>query len=295
MRPLLGVHRSDILQWLAGLGQDYVTDSTNLENDVKRNRLRNVVLPALYGQLPEARCTLPATIGRVTDCYDLYREAVGLMRNAVAPHYSADGGFGIDATRLLGFTNAEMLLFEMLHPLGFNRGQCADALQALRSGGGEQRSFHAAARTLVVKGGEIKVEVLQATAGPQSEAVTLADGLRLDSPVRLSVQLMRDRAFSPSMCNGTTTIALDAAVLGCRSVVLRRWRRADRFRPFGMRGTKLLSDLFTDLHLDAEAKRRVWILEADGQILWVVGLRASAHYAVDRRGGRPFVLLSVSE
>ena len=295
VRPLLGVHRADIVRWLDGIGQDYVTDSTNLENDVKRNRLRNVVLPALYGQLPEARRTLPATIDRVSDCYGLYCEAVALMRGMVAPGYSEAEGFGIDAVRLMGFANAEMLLFEMLRPMGFNRSQCADAIEAMRHGSGEQRSFNAPQRTLVVKGGAVRVEMCTPTCEPQSFPVALAHGLRLDEPVKLSVEVVGDKPFTPAMCNGSTVIALDAAVLRCRQVTLRHWRRADRFRPFGMRGTKLLSDLFSDLHLDAEAKRRVWILEADGQILWVVGLRASAHFPVDRREGGPFVLLSVAE
>ncbi len=295
VRPLLGVHRADIVRWLDDLGQDYVTDSTNLENDVKRNRLRNVVLPALYGQLPEARRTLPATIGRVSDCYGLYCEAVAMMRGVVAPDYSESDGFGIDAGRLQGFANAEMLLFEMLRPLGFNRSQCADAIEALRSGSGEQRSFNAQQRTLMVKGGVMRVEMRAAAVGQQMFPVALAGGLRLDVPVKLSVEVVSGKPFTPAMCNGSTVIALDAAVLRCRQVALRHWRKADRFRPFGMRGTKLLSDLFTDLHLDSEAKRRVWVLDADGQILWVVGLRASAHFPVDRCGGRPFVLLSVAE
>ncbi len=295
VRPLLGVHRADIVRWLDNLGQDYVTDSTNLENDVKRNRLRNVVLPALYGQLPEARRTLPATIGRVNDCYGLYCEAVALMRSMVAPGYSEPDGFCIDSARLLGFANAEMLLFEILRPLGFNRSQCADAIEALRRGSGEQSNFNAPQRTLVVKGGVMRVEVRTATAGKQMFPVDIADGLRLDAPVKLSVDVVSGKPFTPAMCNGSTVIALDAAVLHCRQVALRHWRKADRFRPFGMRGTKLLSDLFTDLHLDSEAKRRVWILEADGQILWVVGLRASAHFPVDRHSGGPFVLLSVAE
>ena len=50
-----------------------------------------------------------------------------------------------------------------------------------------------------------------------------------------------------------------------------------------MRGTKLVSDLFTDLHMEEREKNRVWLLEADGEILWVLGYRASRHYAVKDR------------
>ena len=47
LRPLLCVGRKDIEEWLHTLGQDYVTDSTNLEDDVVRNKIRLNVIPLL--------------------------------------------------------------------------------------------------------------------------------------------------------------------------------------------------------------------------------------------------------
>ena len=49
-----------------------------------------------------------------------------------------------------------------------------------------------------------------------------------------------------------------------------------------MKGTRLVSDLFSDLKLSVDEKRRVWLLcngDEVGTILWVVGYRA-AHFAV---------------
>ena len=45
VRPLLDVTSQRWLDYLADKGLTYVTDSLNLLNDVKRNRLRNVILP----------------------------------------------------------------------------------------------------------------------------------------------------------------------------------------------------------------------------------------------------------
>ena len=53
-------------------------------------------------------------------------------------------------------------------------------------------------------------------------------------------------------------------------------------KPFGLKGSKLVSDLFADLKLDHAAKRDTWLLEADGNILWVLGYRTSSLYAVER-------------
>jgi tRNA(Ile)-lysidine synthase len=55
---------------------------------------------------------------------------------------------------------------------------------------------------------------------------------------------------------------------------LRHWRNGDKFRPLGMKGSKLLSDFFNDLGFSAYQKQNVWIMEdANDLILWVVGYR----------------------
>lgn len=60
VRPLLGSSRDEIINYLKTLGQDYVTDSTNLENDYARNKIRNVMLPEISRLFPSAM----AEIGR---------------------------------------------------------------------------------------------------------------------------------------------------------------------------------------------------------------------------------------
>lgn len=55
LRPLLGVSRKEILEYLDRIGQDYVTDSTNLEDDVQRNKLRLDVIPMLEKVTPAAK------------------------------------------------------------------------------------------------------------------------------------------------------------------------------------------------------------------------------------------------
>ena len=50
--------------------------------------------------------------------------------------------------------------------------------------------------------------------------------------------------------------------------------KADRFRPLGMRGTKLLSDFLTDRKMNRFAKmRQLVVTDAQNRILWVVGHR----------------------
>ena len=65
-------------------------------------------------------------------------------------------------------------------------------------------------------------------------------------------------------------------------LLCRGWRPADRFRPFGMRrGSKKLSDFFTDLKLDRIQKQaQPVLLDADGSIVCLPGLRIDDRFKI---------------
>ena len=56
---------------------------------------------------------------------------------------------------------------------------------------------------------------------------------------------------------------------------LRHWRFGDQIIPIGLRGRKKLSDLFVDLKVPRFIKDRIPILECDGEIIWICGLKLS--------------------
>lgn len=63
IRPLLYITRGEVEEYLGSLGQEYVTDKTNLSEDYTRNKLRRRVLPELENINP----SVAAVIGRMTD------------------------------------------------------------------------------------------------------------------------------------------------------------------------------------------------------------------------------------
>lgn len=62
IRPLIGDSGESIRQWCRENGVDFVTDSTNLETEYTRNRIRHSIVPALKEINPEPE----AMIGRMT-------------------------------------------------------------------------------------------------------------------------------------------------------------------------------------------------------------------------------------
>ena len=67
---------------------------------------------------------------------------------------------------------------------------------------------------------------------------------------------------------------LDASRLS-QPLIVRHPQEGDRIRPFGMRGSKLLSDLYTDLKLSRMEKQQQWVLCHDNRIVWAIVLRTS--------------------
>ena len=286
VRPFLCVSRRDIEEYLAVLGQEYVTDSTNLVSDVKRNRLRNEVFPVLDEQFGGWRDMAQKTLKNVLESNELYDEGVELMRSIVVDEENGDGEMRIDRDCLLSMKNPSMLLFELIKQKGFAKWQCEDAVKNLdecdagkvyESGDWELQVERKAVALLKRKEKDCGVY-----------SIDLSKPVEL--PIRLGLQWHEGADFSKNLVDGSASVAFDESIMECRQIVLRHWREGDRFSPFGLHGTKLISDLFADLKLSAREKDEVWLMEADGTIVWVVGYRSSKHYAVKQGGGRFLVL-----
>ena len=64
IRPLLNASREDIEEYLGTLGQDYVTDSTNLTEDYSRNLIRHRIIPVLK----ELNPSLFRSVSSLSEC-----------------------------------------------------------------------------------------------------------------------------------------------------------------------------------------------------------------------------------
>ncbi|WP_198299759.1 tRNA lysidine(34) synthetase TilS [Tumebacillus avium] len=82
----------------------------------------------------------------------------------------------------------------------------------------------------------------------------------------------------------------DADELSGSCIYIRTWEKGDGFRPFGMRGTKLISDVFVDAKVPKH-KRMTWPLFCiDNEIAWVVGIRRGQQAMVTDKTQRTLVL-----
>ena len=221
VRPLLCVSRAEILDYLSSLGQDYVTDSTNLQDEFVRNKLRLNVIPMLETINPSVSETIAETARRLADVAQVYQEAIQAARKRVMPD-----GETIDIPALCREPGAQNLLFELLYPLGFNAAQVSDVFRALHGESG--RMFHSREWTLLIDRDRL-IRRPSREVEPQPELCVE----RMEVDTDFSVPHTNEEAYiDASMVHGELT--------------LRKWQSGDKFIPFGMKGFKSVRNYLRD-------------------------------------------------
>ena len=268
VRPFLSVGRAEIEKYLKEIGQDYITDSTNLESEYSRNKVRNIILPVIRRCFPEAGKALQRTLDNLAGDYAVFNDAVRKITSEIST--LGNGRLTIDRQKLEGTAHPLTVLHEIVAPYGFNTMQQQSMLSTTTVGA-------------VFRSGDMVAEIGRGviTLFRQPDAGEAYE-FRLDNipelPVRLKVEktaFSKDFKFSGDPC----TAYFDGRITA-ETLVLRHWRDGDRFRPFGMKGSKKLSDYFNDNKFSLADKKSVWLLCCDDRILWVVGHRASSDYKV---------------
>jgi tRNA(Ile)-lysidine synthase len=63
-------------------------------------------------------------------------------------------------------------------------------------------------------------------------------------------------------------------------LLIRRWKEGDHFFPFGMKGSKLVSDFLIDQKIDLFEKENIYVMLSGNEIIWVIGKRSSDKFRV---------------
>lgn len=265
VRPLLCVGRQDILDYLHSIGQDYVTDSTNLESIVLRNKLRLQVLPLLKQLNPKAVENIDKTANYLREAEKVYN---AYFAGNPVRRFPAQ----IPLDEILKQPSAECFLHEWLAPYGFNPSQIAQILDDLTGESG--REFLSATHTLLIDRSQLVLEPKQAKIKPLR--IPEAGNYRFSPEILFSVKLTDDLSISKSVECAT----LDAANIQF-PLTVRQVASGDAFCPFGMEGRKLVSDFLTDRKISLlEKRRQLVVTAANGDIIWLVGQRTDHRYRI---------------
>ena len=292
VRPLLDVGRDAIESYAAEHGLEYREDGTNSDTAFFRNRIRHDLLPELRetynAGIEDALLNLSA-LSRDEDAL-LLKLTEAASQRCIRDDESIDRR----TFREVPMALQRRMLVYLSHRVGgvVTFEGIEKAVAFVDRGESGSRCDFGGGVTLS-NGRDETVVVLGAISSKMIQAVKLSvpgKAAFCDSIFDCCVLEGVSKDELKRLCSPTKQI-VDGDSLGAVLVVRTR-RDGDRFRPFGMKGTRKVKDYFGDLGLPMEVRDRVPIVATEDEIVWIAGYAVSDLFAVTERTTR-FVLIEV--
>lgn len=276
VRPLLFASRDELAAFVDERGLLYREDSSNADDKYARNRIRHYVVPVLTALNPNLiRETLPRTVERLRAAEALMDEELQRSWQAVAV---PDGDrIWLPAPALLALSELPFRLAAWLKPYGFSVEQTAAMASALSRATGQV--FRSATHCITHERDGLLLEAL--TVRPVYNCVLTdwpTDSVDVNGQFLLDLARFEKPAdFRPSPSPLVACLDADRLVF---PLIIRPWQLGDRFRPLGMTGSRLVSDLLNDLKLTRPERGQTAVLVSGGQIAWVIGRRIDHRFRI---------------
>ena len=284
VRPLLFATRAQLAEFAVAAGLSWVEDSSNQSDKYTRNYFRHRVIPLIEEVYPGALSNLAGNLGRFREIEAVYRTSIEAQQKKLLEYKGNEVHIPIEKLRKV--SPLATLLYEIVAPYGFSPQQLDVIIGLLDSGSGKyvlsasggyrllkNRNWLIMSPVDMVDAAHILVEDADAV-------VQCRDGVLRFGRIRLPAPVGSPMVALPQALDQGPLVALLDASRVCFPLLLRPWRQGDYFYPLGMRKKKKLSRFFIDNKLSAAEKERVWVLEMDKKVLWVVGLRIDDRWKV---------------
>lgn len=274
IRPLLATQRVEIEQYAVENHLKYRTDSSNAKSDYLRNNIRNKLLPEMYNMISGSKSGILHSLKYLSGNEILYNELVSNITKDLV--HANDGLITISKEKILAIHSLETFLFECISPYGFKRQQIDSIANAMSDEAG--KTFFSESHRLIINREVIEISPIK-TNDYESQYLVNENDTEVLFPISLQFSIIN--APNDFVIMKHSKIALLDYNLLHFPMHIRKWKAADRFVPFGMHGSKLVSDFFTDLHLTKHEKESSWLLcNNDDTIVWIIGYRISDNFKI---------------
>jgi len=269
VRPLIKTYRNEILNYLEEEKIPFVNDSTNSEDVYTRNKIRLNIIPSFETINPSVRQSISRMSEYLSDVETVYLSHIQEVKKMVFD------GYTIDIEKLEKQVKPKNLLFEILHPYGFN-SSTVDTIYAALNGLSGKIFYSDQYRLIKDRKKFILEPVNQCEKG--SYTIT-ADKKDVSEPLKLAIHtLKKDKTFLPE--KNKKILYADLSKISF-PLKIRKWQQGDRFKPLGMNGSKKLSDYFTDRKYSLADKEAAWLLcSANDEIIWIMGERTGNRFKI---------------
>lgn len=269
IRPLLGVRRSEIEEWLTKNKQDWCTDETNLTDDYERCRIRNRLLPLLESEYnAQATEHIASAAGDFSEAEEyLFSQAAELLREW---NENAKGSVCLPIEKLSAKKPLlqRYIVKEAIGRLGgskdITRAHIESVLGLLSKQTGSQIHLPKN-RVARLSYGELVIEQIEK--GKKKTKKQPDQNSKIGRSV-YSIFPVSEKKIPQNCC--VNWFDYDTIKEG---LLMRRRRPKDRICIDANGNTQKLSDCMINAKIPATKRDQIPILAANSRVLWIAGVR----------------------
>lgn len=272
IRPLLFAKRNDILQYTKENDLHWVEDSSNASDKYTRNFFRHQVLPLVKEKFANTEDNLLQNIHRFSEAELLYQQAIDLHKKKLLEIKGAE--VHIPVLKLQKMVPLQTILWEIVKDFHFASAQLNDIQSLLSADNGKYVA--SSSHRIIRNRAWLIIAPLQSE---ESEHILIQNEDDKVAYEEGKISFKKLPVISHQLSPNTEVASLDSKQIQY-PLLLRKWKAGDYFYPLGMKKKKKLSKFFTDLKLSKTDKERVWVIEMNKKIVWVINYRIDDRFKV---------------
>ena len=277
IRPLLTIPKSDLLNYANANQIAFVEDSSNAHNHYTRNQVRNQLMPVIQEIFPDAPTQMLANINRFREGIQVYRKAISTQLEKITTSYENEQHIPVEAWKKLDPIHT--YTWEIIQAAGFSPAQIPAVLQLLDSPTGKYclSSTHRIIRNR-------KHLIIAPLANPIHTLIQIDQADKKVSFANGVINLEAIPYTSIPQQTPDTEAFLQEAALEF-PLLIRKWKTGDYFYPLGLNKKKKISRFLIDCKVSATEKEKVYVLESNHKIAWVIGYRIDHRFRLQKQEG----------
>jgi tRNA(Ile)-lysidine synthase len=274
IRPMLFASKLDIENYAQTNQIKYVFDQTNNKKEYTRNKIRHELIPLFNSLNPDFINSSNLLANYVRETESLLKYFVNEVRKK--SNSMIGNNLCIDFNKIDENILNQTLLFELIRPYGFNSSQNADIYSSIGKSG---LTFHSKGYDLVV---DRKKILIKSNSHKDNDKMCF----EIDSlPFKIEIYgkkycfdlIDRDKISEEDLRNKKTQyINFDLLKF---PLLVRSPKEGEKFSPFGLKGSKKISDYLTDRKLNLIDKHQLLGLY-QGELIALLGLEIDNMFAI---------------
>lgn len=281
IRPILGLTTDEILEFLKSKNQSFRSDKSNDTDKYARNKIRHHVLPILKEINPSLIDTITEHSKRLERINAYYQTSIKQHKEKF---WRAQNGYlklNLDELNSLNKNSTKgkndwastNFLLECFLPLGFSKTAVFDIISAKT--GAEVKTE----KCRLIKNRSELLLVENKTLNALNHTINNLESGELELEFgTLSWKLTN--TIKTEELRDSKTAFIDVLKLE-GPIVLKSAEKDTYFKPFGMKGSQLLSDYMINNKWNVLDKEAAMVIENKNEIVWLVGHRTSENFKID--------------